>query len=156
MNYDNLPNNVYYDANIINSDTTGTKQPPHLVFQDIRSTSILSHPELYDLSVVRFNLQTANSLPLWVPSIQLNQQVFDPNFTSYSFHLVYMYEDKEYGSGEVFLKYIPNDFSASIPTQITLNQDVYTSPYYHVKSFNTIVEMFNVALRTNSWTFHTL
>lgn len=146
MNYDNLPNNVYYDANIVNNDTTGTKEPPQLVFQDIRSTSILSHPELYELSVVRFNLQTSNSLPLFIPAIQLNQLVFDPNFTSYSFHLVYNYQGKEYGSGEVFVKYIPSDFSASVPTQVASIQDVYASPYYYVKSFTTIVEMFNIAL----------
>ena len=88
MNHDNLPNNVYYDANIINSDTSGTKEAPQLVFSDIRSTSILTSPQNYELSVVRFNLQTANSLPLWIPSIQLNQVNFDPNLTSYSFNLV--------------------------------------------------------------------
>ena len=70
MDYDTLPNNVYYDANIINNDQSGTKDPPMLVFQDIRSTSILTYPHLYELSVVRFNLETANSLPLWIPSIQ--------------------------------------------------------------------------------------
>ena len=145
MNHDNLPNNVYYDANIINNDTTGTKQPPQLVFQDIRSTPILSHPELYELSVVRFNLQTANSLPLWIPSIQLNQQNFDRNLTSYSFHLVYNLEGKQYESDEVFVKYIPSDFSASIPTKARSIEDMHI-PYYYVKSFNIIVEMFNVAL----------
>ena len=56
----NLPSNVYYDCNIINSDQSGTKPPPRLLFQDIRSIPILSSPELYQLSVVRFNLQTAS------------------------------------------------------------------------------------------------
>ena len=51
MNSDNLPNNVYYDANIINNDQSG-KNPPQLVFQDIRSTAILTYPQLYELSVV--------------------------------------------------------------------------------------------------------
>ena len=64
MNYEDLPSNIYYDANIINNDQSGNKPPPQLQFQDIRSTSILSHPQLYELSVVRFNLQTANSLPV--------------------------------------------------------------------------------------------
>ena len=61
MNYDSLPTNVYYDVNIINNDQTGTKAPPRLVFQDIRTQPIVSYPELYELSVVRFNLATANS-----------------------------------------------------------------------------------------------
>ena len=70
-NYESLPHHVYYDASIINNDQSGKKQPPRLNFQDIRSTPVLSSPELYELSVVRFNLQTANSLPIWIPSIEL-------------------------------------------------------------------------------------
>ena len=146
MNLDSLPNNVYYDANIINDDTSGTKNPPQLVFQDIRSTSILTSPQNYELSVVRFNLQTANSLPLWIPSIQLNQVNFDPNLTSYSFNLVYNHLGVNYNSGRVFVRYIPCDYSATIPIQATSMQDVYASSYYYVKSFNTIVDMFNNAL----------
>ena len=84
MNFDSLPNNVYYDANIINNDQSGTKPPPRLVFQDIRSTSLLTYPELYELSVVRFNLQSAKSLPVWIPNIQLKLD-YDPNITTYSF-----------------------------------------------------------------------
>ena len=53
MNDIDLPTNIYYDANIFNSDQSGTKPPPRLVFQDIRSIAILSRPELYQLSVVR-------------------------------------------------------------------------------------------------------
>ena len=107
MDYDTLPNNVYYDANIINNDQLGTKDPPMLVFQDIRSTSILTYPHLYELSVVRFNLETANSLPLWIPSIQPRKpptivrimgmgipipQAYEPNLTTYSFTLDYNVE----------------------------------------------------------------
>lgn len=148
MNY-NLPNNVYYDANIINNDTTGTRSPPAIVFQDIRSTAILESPENYELSVVRFNLQTANSLPLWIPIIRIPEVGgFDPNFTIYSFHLVYKREGVEYGSGEVFVRYIPNDLSLSVPSNIKNTEDIYSTPYYYVKSFNSIVEMFNIALKT--------
>ena len=68
----NIPSNVYYDANIINNDQSGTKPPPRLVFQDIRSIPILSSPELYQFSDLRFNLQTATSLPIFIPNIQLN------------------------------------------------------------------------------------
>ena len=42
MDYENLPSNIYYDANIINSDQSGIKPPPRLVFQDIRSLPIIS------------------------------------------------------------------------------------------------------------------
>lgn len=142
--YNNLPTNVYYDANIINNDQSGIKDPPKLVFQDIRSTPILNHPELYELSVVRFNIQTANSLPLWIPSIQLDQAVYHPNLTSYSFTIDYLFEGQYYSSGQTFVEYIPSDLSASTPTPST-NEELHI-PYYYVKSFNTIVQMFNNAL----------
>ena len=157
MDYDTLPNNVYYDANIINNDQSGTKDPPMLVFQDIRSTSILTYPHLYELSVVRFNLETANSLPLWIPSIQPRKppiivriintdiqipQPYEPNLTTYSFTLDYNAEGTIYSSSQTFVEYEPSDYSAALPTG---DGDTYI-PYYYVKSFNTIVQMFNNAL----------
>ena len=74
MNYNNLPNNVYYDANIINNSQSSLKQPPKLIFSDIRSTSILENPSMYELSIIRFNLMSAGSLPIWVPSINVDQK----------------------------------------------------------------------------------
>jgi hypothetical protein len=142
MNYESLPKNVYYDANIINNDQKGT-EPPKLVFQDIRSTPILTYPHLYELSVVRFQIQTANSLPLWIPSIQFDQINFDPNLTIYSFTLEYFFDGETYSSGQTYVQYIPSDKSQPIPTSNETH-----IPYYYVKSFNAIVEMFNNALNT--------
>ena len=146
MDYESLPNNIYYDANIINSDQSGTKPSPQLQFQDIRSTPILSYPEHYELSVVRFNLQSSNSLPIWIPNIQFGQgEDYDPNLTTYSFTLTYDFEGSNYTSGQTYVIYIPSDFSVQIPTKILNTEDLHTA-YYYVKSFNTIVEMFNNAL----------
>ena len=144
MDYDDLPQNVYYDANIINNDQSGMKDPPKLVFQDIRSTPILSFPQLYELSVVRFNIQTANSLPLWIPSIQLDQSLYNPDLTTYSFTLDYPFEGEVYSSGQTFIQYITSDYSVDTPSP-TSNEELHI-PYYFVKSFNTIVQMFNNAL----------
>ena len=146
MDYESLPNNIYYDANIINADQSGTKPAPQLQFQDIRSTPILSYPEHYELSVVRFNLQSSNSLPIWIPNIQFGQGLdYDPNLTTYSFTLTYDFEGSNYTSGQTYVIYIPSDFSVQIPTKILNTEDLHT-PYYYVKSFNTIVEMLNNAL----------
>ena len=138
MNYDSLPTNVYYDVNIINNDQTGTKAPPRLVFQDIRTQPIVSYPELYELSVVRFNLATANSLPLWIPSIQLNQTSYNPNLTTYSFTLVYQYGDVRFSSGQVFVQYIPCNLAEPVPNRPAQTAAEIHVPYYFVHSFNTI------------------
>ena len=100
-NYDSLPHHVYYDASIINNDQSGTKPPPRLNFQDIRSTPVLSSPELYELSVVRFNLQTANSLPIWIPMIQLDSPYENPNLTTYSLTMTYTIDGEINSSGQV-------------------------------------------------------
>ena len=145
MNYDTLPNNVYYDANIVNNDKSG-KSPPALVFSDIRSTAILTNPQLYELSVVRFHLETANSLPLWIPSIQLDQGAnFDRNLTSYSFTLTYESGGMEYSSGQTYVVYMQSDFSADLPNRIETVEQLHI-PYYFIKSFNTVVDMFNNGL----------
>ena len=57
-NYDSLPHHVYYDASIINNDQSGKKPSPRLNFQDIRSTPVLSSPELYELSVFHLRYRT--------------------------------------------------------------------------------------------------
>ena len=145
-NYDSLPHHVYYDASIINNDQSGTKPPPRLNFQDIRSTPVLSSPELYELSVVRFNLQTANSLPIWIPSIELIENpLFNPNLTTYSFTLSYL-DGLTYSSGQVFVEYIPTNRSEPIPIIGSLRDTII--PYYYVYSFNTIVTMLNNCLNT--------
>ena len=147
MDFDSLPNNVYYDANIINNDQSGHKPPPRLVFQDIRSTSLLTYPELYELSVVRFNLQSANSLPIWIPNIQLNLD-YDPNITTYSFTITYDVDNHDmsttYSSGQTFVEYIPTNLNEPIPKPTSTN-DLYI-PYYYVYSFDTIADMLNNAL----------
>jgi hypothetical protein len=144
MNSNNLPKNVYYDANIVNNDQLDKTKPPQLIFQDIRSTPILTYPELYEMSVVRFNLETAHSLPLWIPNIQIEQAMYDPNLTSYSFTLTYDFNGSNYSSEQVFVIYIPTDLSAPIP--LATSKEETHIPYYYIKSFNTIVEMFNNCL----------
>ena len=143
-NYDSLPHHVYYDASIINNDQSGTKPPPRLNFQDIRSTPVLSSPELYELSVVRFNLQTANSLPIWIPMIQLDSPYENPNLTTYSLTMTYTIDGETNSSGQVFVEYIPTNLNQKLPSIKSL-EDTHI-PYYYVYSFNTIVTMLNNCL----------
>ena len=81
-----LPDMIYYDCNIVDNDQ---QNPQRLIFNDIRSSPILSNPELYQLSVIRFTMETGNSLPIFIPSIQIGQP--NINLTPYSFTLSYSY-----------------------------------------------------------------
>ena len=46
-----LPDTIYYDCNIVNNDQ---QNPQRLIFNDIRSSPILSNPERYQLNVIYY------------------------------------------------------------------------------------------------------
>jgi hypothetical protein len=145
---DNDPCHVYYDMNIINNDQVGDKPPPNLVFNDIRSNPILADPSQYFCSVVRFTIQTGNSLPLWIPQIQLGNHLDDPDLTVYSFTLTYddIQTVDHFESGQQYVTFTTEDLSVDRPPTTNMN-DVNTSPYYYVKSFKHMIDMFNTALK---------
>lgn len=138
MNDDNQ--HIYYDLNIINSNQNSTSDPPRLTFNDIRNNSLLSNPSDYFLSVVRFNLQTANSLPVFIPEIQLNGNL-DPNYTIYSFTMKY----KGVSSSQRFVFYQCENSHQPPSMPIGSGQN-YNLPYYYISSFDNIIDMFNNCL----------
>ena len=141
---DNDPSHVYYDMNIINNDQIGDKAPPNLIFNDIRSNPILSDPSKYFLSVIRFNIETSNCLPIWIPQIQIGNVYNDPNLTVYSFTLTYndIPSGENITSGQQYVMFTTEDLSADVPT----SANVSNTPYYYVNSFNHMIDMFNTAL----------
>ena len=137
-----LPDTIYYDCNIVNNDK---QNPQRLIFHDIRSSPILSNPELYQLSVIRFTMETGNSLPIFIPSIQIGQP--NINLTPYSFTLSYSYNSSmQVDSDQIYLQHIPIDFSIFQPPPPASMQDVYNNPYYYIYSYQIITDMMNNAL----------
>ena len=67
------PSHIYYDLNIVNNDTTGTKAPVKINFNEIRNSPIILNPEDYFVSVVRFKLETSYTLPAYVPQERRKQ-----------------------------------------------------------------------------------
>ena len=127
-----LPDTVYYDCNIVNNDQ---EKPQRIIFNDIRSSPILSNPELYQLSVIRFSMETGNSLPIFIPSIQIGQP--NVNLTSYSFTLSYVYNsNSQVDSDQTYVQHIPINVSEPIPPPPTSIQDIYNNPYYYVYSYS--------------------
>jgi hypothetical protein len=128
------PFHLYYDLNIINNDTTGTKAPPTLVFNEIRNNPILMNPSEYFLSVVRFSLETP-TLPVFIPQVMLGQG--DINKLIYSITL--KYKTFEF---QQFLQFAPQDISQPLPAAPLVFQDL-TSDYYFIYSYNRFIEMIN-------------
>ena len=83
-----LPYHVYMDLDVINNDFTSPTPPP-LRFEEIRDAPFLDGDSAdYFCSVVRFSLQTGNSLPVFVPKV--DKTATDPiNTTIYKITFVY-------------------------------------------------------------------
>ena len=63
------PTHVY--LNYVVNNSQNEKQP--LVFNETRNMPFLTNSENYFCSVVRFTLQTSNSLPVMIPEILTGQ-----------------------------------------------------------------------------------
>ena len=75
---------VYLDLDVINNNHTPGVSPPYLRFEEIMKTLFLDGDSSeYFCSIVRFTIQTGNTLPVFIPlvAIQSNQTlpVFRPN-----------------------------------------------------------------------------
>ena len=139
------PYHVYLDLDVINNDYTHVGSPSHLRFEEIRNTPFLDGDSSdYFCSIVRFTVQTANSLPLFIPVVEQGQNT--RNKTIYRVSLKYAYR------GQTFIKtvpiqYYPEDSTAPLPEPPINKQDL-TSNYYYVYNYNHFIGMINLALET--------
>ena len=83
----NDPYHVYMDLDVINTDYNATGKP-QLRFEETRNTPFLPGDSAdYFCSVVRFSIQTGNTLPVFIPRAQAGQS--DINKTIYQVAIVY-------------------------------------------------------------------
>ena len=140
---DVLPDYVYFDIQETNFKSTTTK-PPIFTINETRNSPFIQLPEKYDLSILRFQIDTG-TLPLFIPSIEPNQS--DVNKTIYSVTLV----DTDYPNNpsQVYLNWTPQDQSAIVPPAPSLNpslvQDNVTG-YYNCYSYNWLCDLVYQAL----------
>ena len=134
------PIHTYYDLDIFNNDSIGNVNPVPLRFTEVRNNPFLDCPENYYMSVVRFQIQTGDSLPVFVPQVQLGQT--DPNLLIYSVTLTYKTYVKQ-----SFVYYITDDLSEPLPQPPLDFQDL-TSAYYFISTYQAWIEMVNNTFRT--------
>jgi hypothetical protein len=147
MNQRNLatqPLNFYLDLNIVqNNDSPNASQTVPVNFNEIRTQPFLNYPANYQMSIVRFFLDSS-ACPCVIPDIQLNQN--DPNLTSYSFTLTYNYLGTDYEFRQ-YVIFVPQDLTQ--PTPISVNGNFQTPPYikyYYINTFQKFLQMVNKAL----------
>ena len=155
------PAQVYYNLDVANEQIGDLGVPPaKLQFTEVRSSNLLDVPSDYFMSIVRFSLDTAGSLPIFLPSID-TQQANGPNFPNKTNYLITLgFQNASVNAGLSVIAnapvyYIPHRSNVGViqnqrlkpppfTGQMTLEQA--TSEYYWVQSWGQWIAMLNAAL----------
>jgi hypothetical protein len=152
------PNNIYYQAEILNNRTRDTDftnvvpLDPFIRFNETRDTALVRDSSRYEFSIIRFTMNGANKdLPMFIPSIRVGQS--DPNLTVYSLALTFKQTFNistgpftlELTPNPIFLQYEPEVKNAALapsPRPPLLEQDL-SSRYYWVLTYSHMVDLVN-------------
>ena len=138
----NDPYHVYMDLDVINNDYNSTSKP-QLRFEETRNAPFLPGDSAgYFCSIVRFNIQTGNTLPVFIPRIQTGQD--DINKTIYRVQINLHHEDVVW-HGTTNIAYTPEDATTTLPAAPTGSQDV-SGSYYYIYKCQHIIHLVNVAI----------
>ena len=140
---------VYMNLDVVNNSST---TPKPLVFNMTRTIPFLTNAEDYFLTVSRFNLQTSNSLPVFIPDIEIGQP--NPNVTSYIISLAATHQGQTQRQLSAVI-YEPLDTTQPIPSAPTTTVDK-SSTYYWVYNVNDWVNMLNKTLTTLTASLNTV
>ena len=137
------PDHIYLDLSIVNNDKQGSKVKSNLQFNENRTNPILDNPFNYEMSVIRFEVDTpAVTLPIFIPLLDVNGTNADKNQTAYT---ITMAQITSGGTALTNLKtanieWNPEDKTASTPNNgfsggHLTSQDLTTGYYncYNVK-----------------------
>jgi len=131
------PTQVYYNLDIANEQLSEIGVPPNkLSFTEVRSSNLLDNPNDYFMSIVRFSLDTAGALPIFIPQIDTQQSkngLNYPNKTIYNITLQY--------------------YDASVPASVTAGPLTATLPVYYIPHRSVLGELQNQRLRPPSSDF---
>jgi len=145
----NDPYHVYMDLDVINSDYDATDKP-QLRFEETRNTPFLPGDSAdYFCSVVRFNIQTGNTLPVFIPRVETGQSNINKTIHQVAIMLDYG-EDFTTTSdnfGYASVTYAPEDESVPLPAEPTTIQDL-SSTYYFVYNYQHFIHLVNKAIQS--------
>ena len=145
----NDPYHVYMDLDVINCDYNSTSKP-QLRFEETRNTPFLPGDSAdYFCSIVRFNIQTGNTLPVFIPRIETGQS--DVNKTIYQVAILLDIGEEESTTvdrvGFASVMYTPEDESVPTPAPPTTSQDLSTTYYYNY-NYQHFIHLVNKAIQS--------
>jgi len=136
---------TYLDLDVVNNNLTSDVIAPMLRFEEIRNTPFLEGDSSeYFCSIMRFSIQTGNSLPIFIPRIELGQA--DANKTVYQLTLRCLggSDTTTFYESTVPLYHKNSDATVSAPLQPWTHQDM-SSTYYFYCNIQDIIDVFNTA-----------
>ena len=163
------PDHIYYDLDIVNAEPTDIQLRNYplsnkLNFTEVRSSPILLNPSEYYLSIVRFSLDTANSLPAFIPQVFLDQPFASPNFPNETIYFItigvpdpallaptFFVKQRVIYTSEYNPAFPSNSGIPQAPQQVPITLEEATSPYYWVSNFKNFIAMINTAI-LDAWT----
>ena len=126
------PYHVYLELDVINNDYTSNGSRPYLRFEEIRNTPFLDGDSVeYFCSIVRFSIQTRNTLPVFIPSVVIGQS--NPNLTIYKVTLQHLISGTLRTVTQNVV-YTPEELTAPTPAPPISKQDL-SSNYYHIYNY---------------------
>ena len=162
------PIHTYLDLDVVNNNMNSSTNAPQLRFEENRNTPFLEGDSSeYFCSIVRFSIQTGNSLPIFIPRVVTGQG--DINKTVYGVTLsatVTHNDDKaktdttpavpattnSFTGSTSSLSYSSPDSVADVPQQPLTQQDL-SGTYYYQYNIKDIVKMSNAGLAAASKAF---
>ena len=135
----NLPYHIYYDLDVVNNDYT-TNSSPHLRFESTRNAPFIDGDSSeYFCSIVRFSIQTANSLPVFIPLI--DSSAADINTTIYKISFAWTKTGSSPITATTNLMFTP-----TIPY---INGSPLPYNYYYMYNYSELMNMINSAFKIN-------
>lgn len=107
------PDYVYYNADIINNNTSDIADgnaviDPQIRFNETRDAPLIKDSAQYHFSIVRFTMNGANKdLPLFIPNIQNGTGATNVNLTSYAVAISYEQEWQTSDKGAISARIVP-------------------------------------------------
>ena len=137
------PHHVYLELDVINNNYTQEGSSPYLRFQESNNTPFLEGDSSeYLCSIVRFSIQTGNTLPVFIPSIKLGHN--NINETIYKVSLRCVVGGTAYVATTP-IYYTPEDATTAIPAPPMIKQDM-SNTFYYAKNYTQFINLINGAL----------
>jgi len=119
------PDNNYLDLEIVNNDKQGSQIKTNLQFNENRTNPVLDNPSNYEMSVVRFEIDTpAVSLPIFIPLVDVDGTNGDLNQTAYTVSMAQIAGSSLTNLKTANVEWNPEDKTATLPKNSTLPSEI--------------------------------